>query len=73
MIWMSRFTRTIFLWSSIKRNTPSHSQKMNYPPEVTTHVNRAVDEVISWIQEKREHFAGFVERWYERFLALQNK
>lgn len=51
-----------------------HSQKMNYPPEVVTQVNRAVDEVVSWIQEKRGAFhPGFVERWYERFLALQNK
>lgn len=51
-----------------------HSQQMNYPPEVTARVKRAVNEVISWIREKRGAFhPGFVERWYERFLTMQNK
>ncbi|RKD21140.1 hypothetical protein BEP19_15170 [Ammoniphilus oxalaticus] len=51
-----------------------HSQQMNYPAEVTAQVNRAVEEVITWIQEKRGAFQpGFVERWYERFLVMKNR
>jgi protein associated with RNAse G/E len=51
-----------------------HSKQMEYPPEVTLQVNRAVDEVVRWLQEKRGAFhPGFVERWYERFLTLQSK
>jgi len=49
-------------------------QMMNYPPDVVQHVNRAAEEVVAWVHEKRGAFhPGFVERWYERFLTLQNR
>ncbi|MBP1930252.1 protein associated with RNAse G/E [Ammoniphilus resinae] len=51
-----------------------HGQLMNYPPDVVQQVNRAAEEVVAWVHEKRGAFhPGFVERWYERFLTLQNR
>jgi protein associated with RNAse G/E len=51
-----------------------HSQQMDYPADVNVQVHRAVEEVVNWLQDKRGAFhPGFVERWYERFLTLQNR
>lgn len=57
-----------------KEEFSEHSQLMKYPSEVNTQVNRGVEEVVSWLREKRGAFhPGFVERWYERFLTFQSK
>jgi protein associated with RNAse G/E len=51
-----------------------HSRRMQYPQNVVDMVYKGVQEVITWIQERRGPFhPGFVERWYERYLHLRNE
>ncbi|MBJ3773875.1 DUF402 domain-containing protein, partial [Klebsiella pneumoniae] len=46
-----------------------HSRRMQYPQEVIDMVYKGVQEVVTWIQERRGPFhPGFVDRWYERYL-----
>ncbi|WP_139492282.1 DUF402 domain-containing protein [Brevibacillus dissolubilis] len=50
-----------------------HSRQMNYPPIVKERVNRALHEVLEWVQARRGPFQnGFVERWYDRYLLVRN-
>ncbi|WP_373681351.1 MULTISPECIES: DUF402 domain-containing protein [Aneurinibacillus] len=51
-----------------------HSRRMQYPQDVIQLVHKGVQEVVTWIQERRGPFhPGFVERWYERYLQLKNQ
>lgn len=64
-------------WSYIildKEEYTQHSRLMNYPAEVLYQVHSAVQEVLTWIDERRGPFKpGFVDRWYERYQQLNNK
>ena len=45
---------------------------MNYPVEIDRIIQRSVDELTSWIHQRKGPFAPqFVEMWYERFLQYR--
>jgi protein associated with RNAse G/E len=49
-----------------------HKEQMNYPDEVEAILRRSVDELVSWVGQKKGPFEpGFVEDWYERFLQYR--
>ncbi|RSL32564.1 DUF402 domain-containing protein [Salibacterium salarium] len=49
-----------------------HKVKMGYPPEIQTKVLEALEELQSWIYQRKGPFAPqFVEKWYERFLFFR--
>lgn len=57
-----------------KEEYTQHSRLMKYPDDVHKQVHRGVQEVITWLEEKRGPFKpGFVDRWYERYLQLKRK
>lgn len=46
-----------------------HKKQMDYPQAIDRVLKKAVDELISWIHQRKGPFAPqFVENWYERFL-----
>lgn len=51
-----------------------HSRLMKYPDEVQRNVHSGVQQVLRWVEEKKGPFQpGFVERWYQRYLQLENR
>lgn len=49
-----------------------HKEQMKYPQVIDDILKRSVDELISWIHQRKGPFAPqFVEMWYERFLQYR--
>lgn len=49
-----------------------HSKIMHYPPELDGILKKSVEELKSWIHQRKGPFAPqFVENWYERYLQYR--
>lgn len=49
-----------------------HKKEMNYPKAVEQIINSNVEYLLSWINGRKGPFApGFIDYWYERFLAYR--
>ncbi|WP_216830515.1 nucleoside tri-diphosphate phosphatase [Alkalihalobacterium elongatum] len=49
-----------------------HRKQMKYPDQLDHILERNVEELISWIHQRKGPFAPqFVEMWYERFLQYR--
>ncbi|SFM02982.1 nucleoside tri-diphosphate phosphatase [Salibacterium qingdaonense] len=49
-----------------------HKRKMNYPPELEQKISEGLEELQSWIYQRKGPFEpSFVEKWYERFLFFR--
>ncbi|WP_240375771.1 DUF402 domain-containing protein [Bacillus piscicola] len=49
-----------------------HKEEMNYPREIDHKIKESVQELQSWIFQRKGPFSPyFVEKWYERFLFFR--